>query len=273
MISDKNLKKYPQRAQGKLKLHFTEISGETNISHFYQSGSLKALLPKPSANHIEAILINTSGGLAGGDELLMSFETGPNTKTSITTQAAEKVYKSAKENSIVEVDVNVGENGYFFWCPQETILFHESRMKRTLNFQIRNSSKLLIVENIIFGRQNMGEQSISGQLVDRWRISRENKLVLAENFIFNEKKHLSGTATLGDNHCISTVIYASHDAENYLESTRALLNTDEVSGGASCWNYLLIARIAAKKPEMLKGILLLLLRLLSKDKLPRIWAS
>ena len=53
-----------QRARGTIDL----VIKNGKLERFYQSGSAKIFLPKTYNPTIEAILVNTAGGLTGGDE-------------------------------------------------------------------------------------------------------------------------------------------------------------------------------------------------------------
>ena len=59
----------PPRARG--ALHLT-AAGQSKIKNLFQQGSTRALFPR-RANGLECIIINTSGGLTGGDEFSNSI--------------------------------------------------------------------------------------------------------------------------------------------------------------------------------------------------------
>ncbi len=262
-----------QRARGFLEVSFVGVKGETTLSSLYQSGSLKALIPKSFRPGKEAIIINTGGGIVGGDQLSISICGGNDTETWITSQASEKVYKSIGDMSRVQIDLKVGDNSTLYWCPQELILFDRSKLSRTMNFNINNNSNLLIVENIVFGRLARGEISKNCYFFDQWRIKRDQKLVLAENFLFSGRDCLYGKANLGHNTCIGTVIYVSLQSEGYLKQVRRIMEQEKLNGGASCWNNCLVCRVAAEDPSIIKHFSTLLIKLISSHEraIPRVW--
>ena len=65
-MREKLNKQLLQRARGVIELAILE----GKLDRFYQSGSSKVFLPKTYAETIEAVLVNTAGGLAGGDEFV-----------------------------------------------------------------------------------------------------------------------------------------------------------------------------------------------------------
>ena len=82
----------PQRARGRLDLAFTHDGTTTRLDRFYQEGCLKARLPRGPG--VEAVALNISGGIVGGDALDTALELAPNAEATFTTQAAERIYRS-----------------------------------------------------------------------------------------------------------------------------------------------------------------------------------
>ena len=267
----KILNKY-QRAKGKLKLSFINSDTETSIYDLHQSGALKVLIPKAKSKHAEAVLINTGGGIVAGDSLSIEVTSYENTNTWITTQASEKVYKSNGELSLLETKINLGDDSILFWCPKETILFNNSKFKRNLDFNIKSSSKMLVIENIVFGRLASGELNADCYFFDQWRIKRDEKLIFAENFLFEDKKSMYRNTNLGEYRSLMNIMYISHDAKNYLNKMRNIISTGDLFGEASHWNDFISLRALAKNPIEFNKVIeqILILFVGKKSKIPRI---
>lgn len=267
----KSFKKY-QRAKGKLKLSFINSDAETSIYDLHQSGALKVLIPKAKSKHAEAVLINTGGGIVSGDSLSIEVTSYENTNTWITTQASEKVYKSNGELSLLETKINLGDDSILFWCPKETILFNNSKFKRNLDFNIKSSSKMLVIENIVFGRLASGELNADCYFFDQWRIKRDEKLIFAENFLFEDKKSMYRNTNLGEYRSLMNIMYISHDAKNYLNKMRNIISTGDLFGEASHWNDFISLRALAKNPIEFNKVIeqILILFAGEKSKIPRI---
>ena len=60
----------PQRAWGKGRLIAKTALGQSRIAELYQEGCAKIRLPKTFDASMEAVLINSSGGLTGGDRMV-----------------------------------------------------------------------------------------------------------------------------------------------------------------------------------------------------------
>ena len=65
------------RSGGILRLEFKRRGDATVLDRLYQSGCLKARLFRPEPRHCaEAVLLNTSGGVVGGDRLSHDIQLG-----------------------------------------------------------------------------------------------------------------------------------------------------------------------------------------------------
>ncbi len=103
------------------------------------------------------MLINTAGGLTGGDRMTSEAIVGDGCSAIVTTQACEKIYRSSGGSARITTSVAVGENAWLDWLPQETILFDGARLSRRLDADIAPGATLLLVEATIFGRSARGE--------------------------------------------------------------------------------------------------------------------
>jgi urease accessory protein UreH len=173
-----------QRARGRLALAFRHdaAAARTRIEKFYQEGCLKARLPHPAMPQIaEAITINISGGIAGGDSLASEIDIGPRAAVAITSQAAERVYRALDLlPAQLQTTINVGAGASLDYLPQECILFDGFALDRSLDIDLAGDADFLGVESIVFGRQAMGEAVHFGHLNDRITLRRNGVLLLQD---------------------------------------------------------------------------------------------
>ncbi|MEO1748825.1 MAG: urease accessory protein UreD, partial [Pseudomonadota bacterium] len=85
-----------QRAIGAGSLRTMQVSGKTRIADLYQKANAKIRVPRQHSNHLDAVLINTAGGLTGGDQLHWSMKAGAGTTTIVSTQACERIYRAQR---------------------------------------------------------------------------------------------------------------------------------------------------------------------------------
>jgi urease accessory protein len=87
-----------------------------------------SVAPVPPGSPLEAVIINTAGGLTGGDHMDWQFEAGEGARMSLTTQACEKTYKARATEARVSVQFRLQSGSSMAWLPQETILFDRARL-------------------------------------------------------------------------------------------------------------------------------------------------
>jgi urease accessory protein len=265
----------PQRTRGRAELAFREHAGATRVSVLYQEGSAKIRLPSPEpGGSPEAILINTAGGLTGGDRLSLGVRLEPTSRATVTTQAAERIYRAAgTEPARVEVSHAVGDRARLDWLPQETILFDRSALSRTLTIDLAADATFLGVESFVFGRSAMGETVHALSLRDSWRVRRHGRLVFADRFHLDgdASSILGGPATGRGAVATVTLLYVGADAEGLLETVRGTLAASPGESGASAWNGMLVARFLAPTGQSLRTAVIAAVSVLRSGPLPRIW--
>lgn len=176
----------PQRAEGRGHLAAKLFDGRTRIRELYQEGAAKIRLPDTFDASMEAVIINTAGGLTGGDRMDWSVDAGAGTHIDVTTQACEKIYKASAGIAEVATSITVGARARVDWLPQETILFDRAALFRRLDVDLDESAEFLAVEAVLLGRKAMGEAVVSGLFRDRWRIRRSGQLIHAEELRLSE---------------------------------------------------------------------------------------
>ncbi|THV21385.1 urease accessory protein UreD [Peteryoungia ipomoeae] len=261
-----------QRARGIGRLVTKSLGGRTRIAELYQEGAAKIRLPQSFTNELEAVTINTAGGITGGDAFDWGFRAGPGSFVTATTQACEKIYKAASGTGAVTTTIDVGAGAKFHWLPQESILFDRASLTRRLEVDLAADAEFLAVEAILLGRKAMGEAMRQGFVGDRWRIRREGRLLHAEDLrlsgdvaaITAAKSVLSGRVAF------ATVFYTGPLAEALLCPIRDRIG--ENLGGVSHWNGKLVARITADDGFALRKILIPVISALRGGaSVPKVW--
>ena len=254
-----------QRAKGCGRISVTSAG----LQCLYQEGCAKIRLPR--ADRLEAVLINSSGGLTGGDRLEWAAEAGDGGNLTLSTQACEKVYRARDGRAETHVSLTLGEDARLDWLPQETILFDGGALARRLDADLAPGARLLAVEAVILGRTAMGETVRSGELSDRWRIRREGRLVFADDLRIAGPMAAVGdrAPVLAGAKAFASILLVADDTARFLHPLRAALAE---SGGASAFDGKLFARVTAPDGFTLRQALLPALELLRDgEPLPRVW--
>ncbi|HLZ76498.1 urease accessory protein UreD [Phenylobacterium sp.] len=261
-----------QRAQGVGRIEVSAEGGRTRLRRLYQEGCGKILLPVDlAARSLEAVAINTSGGLTGGDQMAWRVAARAGGSLTVTTQACEKIYRARDGHAVVAVDLEVGAGARIDWLPQETILFDGAALTRTLQADLAADAALLVVEAVVLGRTAMGESVRRGALRDRWRIRREGRLVFADDLrLDGPVTDVAALApTLAGGKAFASLLLVADDAERLLAPIRAAIGS---AGGASAFGGKLFARIVAADGLSLRRALLPAIAALRDGAPPpRVW--
>lgn len=263
-----------ERARGEARLSFVSVKGKTQLAECFQSGSAKVLLPRTGDNSVkEAVLLNTAGGLTGGDHITYAVRGERGSNAVVSTQAAERIYRRVAGSVNVETEISVGAGAQLAWLPQETILFDRSALSRRLVADVAADATFLAAESIVLGRAAMGETAPRIAVTDGWRVRRNGKLVFADGFRLDGDATavMSGSATGGGASAVATVLLLSPEAEGSLEEARAEIENGQGEGGASAWNGMLVVRLAAPSGQILKNDLVALIERLRGKAMPRVW--
>ena len=270
-----------QRVNGRASLGVRMVGGRSRVAVLEQAGAAKIRLPASAGDPLEAILINTAGGMTGGDRLDWTISAGKGASVVATTQACEKAYRSAQGEAAVSTRLTVARGGHIAWLPQETIVYDRSALTRRIDADLEAGATALICEATIFGRQAMGETVGHASFRDAWRVRVAGRLVHAENLaltgevgaLLNRKAILDGATAM------ATVLLVSPGAETCLDRARSIAGEQ---GGVSAWRVggqddagigKLLARLVAKDGYDLRRRLVPLLELLNgQAPLPKVWS-
>jgi urease accessory protein len=261
------------RAFGSVAFSVKSVAGKTRRAEVHEAGSLRVRCPGAPAAELEAVLINTAGGVAGGDRFDLDIAAGKDTRLVVTTAAAEKVYRTLGPDAVISVKLDVAAGATLAWLPQETILFDRARLSRTIDVSVAADARLFLAEAIVFGRTGMGERVEEGALFDRWRVRRDGKLIYAESVCLDGAiaARLAEPAIAKGAIAIATVLIAPGD-DAAVEKVRAL--EDQFAGevGASAWNGIAAVRLCAPNGAALRHDLVHVMTAL-RGTLPRIWTN
>jgi urease accessory protein len=261
-----------QRTEGASRIAFKFERGGTRLDRLFQSGAAKIRLPLVEAGDpLQGVLINTAGGLTGGDRMSAEVTLGAKCHAVVTTQACEKIYRASSGNAETRTNLSLAENARLDWLPQETILFDGARLVRRLEADLATGAELLLVEATIFGRSARGETIRSGLFTDRWRVRREGRLIFADDLRFDwaDADLLNRSAVLAGTAAMATILFVTEEPARCLAALREILGD---AGGVSAWNGKLLARLTATTGAALRQSLIPVLAALRNGvSLPKFW--
>jgi len=261
-----------QRAQGEARGFFTRVGERTEPRRLFETGGLRWRFPR-SSRSCEAAIVNTGGGVAGGDSYRVSLELGEGAEVEATTPSAERIYRSDGPAAAVATRLSLGPGARLCWLPQETLMFEGARLERRLEAEMSGKASLLIAETVVFGRLAMGESRIDASLRDSWRLRRDGRVVFAdETRLERAGAALERGAVGAGARALATIVAASPNIEARLPFLRAALETESggVEAGASAFDALIVARLVSPSPSRLRAALFAAIVALGGGK-PRLW--
>jgi urease accessory protein len=262
------------RAIGRVALAAKWAEGATRRGRVHEQGAWRLRCPGPAAGELEAMIVNTAGGMAGGDRLALDFAVGTGARLLVTSAAAEKVYRTLGSETVITAKLEVAAGGELAWLPQETILFDRARLRRTIEVDLAPDAHLLLAEAVILGRSGMGETVTEGLWLDRWRVRRSGTLLHAETVRLdgNVAAKLAQAAVAKGGVAMATVLCVPGD-EAIVAAARAAGQNCRGEVGASAWNGLAVVRLVAADGASLRHDLASILRTIRGGRLPRLWLN
>lgn len=257
----------PQRSCGLARASFAQSRGRPGLRALRQQGSAKLIVLPGS----EAVFLNTSGGLTGGDRLSYALDIGPGCRVTATTQTAERIYRSAEGRADISVEMTLGAGAHLDWVPQETILFDRSAARRRTTITLAEGATCLFAESIILGRPAMGEVLRETAFQDLRLVQRGPLPLHQEPFTLDAARLASGKAGLAGARAFASVALIAPDAPDRLPPLRAALDGFGTIAAASALPGRLVLRLMAADGWPLRRHLAHLIQLLRPGPLPRVW--
>ena len=265
-----------QRAVGRVAFEAMFLNGRTRPMRIEESGSMRIRLPRGEGAGLDAVLVNTAGGIACGDRFSVGIEARAGAAVTVATPAAEKIYRSDGPLAEFAVGLALGAKARLDWLPQESILFDTARLARRLDVRMEEDARLTLFEAVVFGRGAREERMTNGFFEDRWRIRRGGRLVYADTLrLEGPIADLLQRPGVGNGaRALATLIHVAPDAEARLDAAReCLVPVDGCEAAASAWNGLLAVRFCAVTIEALRAAAIPFLLTFRGEPLPRVWLS
>jgi urease accessory protein len=261
-----------QRARAEARGSFARVGKRTEPERLFETGGLRWRFPR-SSSPCEAAIVNTGGGVAGGDSYSVSLTLGDGAEVEATTPSAERIYRSDGPAASIATRLVLKPRAQLFWLPQETLMFEGARLERRLDLDTSGEAAFIVAETVVFGRLAMGESRIEATLRDSWRVRRDGRLVFAdETRIDHAGATLERKAVGRGARALATIVAFAPNIEARLPDLRATLDAagSDVENGASVVDGLLVVRLLAASFDQLRAALIASIVALGGRK-PRLW--
>jgi len=247
-----------QRASGVGRVVLAGSAAGTRLVEEYQKFPVRVMFPAIAGRSAkEAVIVNSSGGVAGGDRLEFEVVALDNAEVAVTSQAAEKIYRAIDEPARISTQLRAYGNAKLAWLPQETIIFDQARVRRRTEIDIYEQSELMALEWLVLGRAAYGEEISGGLISESWRIRLDGRLIWADDFHVEGDTfaQLHRKALLSKFKAMATLIYHGPDVDKRLQIMRSIAMSLQCQCVATAVGSLIIVRAAAVTSfELRKGL-------------------
>ncbi|MFZ9013391.1 MAG: urease accessory protein UreD [Alphaproteobacteria bacterium] len=270
-VSDDQL----QRSHGAARLAFANRDNRNSIVERYASAPVRILTPSVQGGIPEAVLANTSGGIAGGDTSHVDILVAQNAQALVTGQAAEKIYRSIDMPASIRTVIKIEDGSTLEYLPQESILFDGAKLNRAVNISLGARSCLLLSEMFVLGRWAMNEDFTRGIFLDRWSIDVAGQPIWREGLrVEGGLSSLRSSLGFANARALATIFYAGANAAEVLGLARDVIGP---MGGATIVRGMLVVRMLGNEAGLLKqqlGEIISIIRAAALGRpaeVPRVW--
>ena len=245
----------PQRVDGRSRL---VVRSGSRIGTAYQRTPCRILFPRTDfTGSLQAVLLNTAGGLTGGDRLRQEVIVESGAAATVTSQAAERIYRSDDGVAAIDTELTVCDGARLEWLPQETIAFDQCGLSRTTRLDLTGDCRAFALEWRVLGRKAHGEVVRRAGIADRWHVRRDGRLIWADGLrldgairaIVDSPSQLAGSTAL------ATLLCSAPDTTGLRDRARDVLAGFEgsgVLGGATLVDGLMLCRVLGRDGDALR---------------------
>src|ERR1700730_10815041 len=134
------------RAVGRIAFEARANCGITRRWRVREEGPLRLRCPGAPSPELEAVIVNTAGGVVGGDRFELDVRVPSGARVIVTSAAAEKIYRSPGAPARLDEKLKRAPGGPPAGLPQETILFTGARLNRNVHIDIADGARLIFAE-------------------------------------------------------------------------------------------------------------------------------
>ena len=170
--------------QGCLKLAF-ERQGRRTVQTYASATSPWHVFPPSELDDSGCAyvwLVNTSGGLVGGDQVSMEATLAADCHVLVTTPSATRVYRTLDAPVEQKICLSVGPNARLEWVPEVTIPFAGSKLRQTIHVQLAGGATALVWDAMASGRVARDERWAFAMFENEIRITTASGASVVERF-------------------------------------------------------------------------------------------
>ena len=263
------------RADVEVSIACSARDRRTRLASLTERGGYRAKFPHQHGRMLEAVIVNSGGGVAGGDSVKLSASADVDARLTVSTATAERIYRSLGPATTIDVRLTAAAGATLAWLPQPTILFSGARLDRRFEVDLAADARLILAETFVFGRIASGEIMGDGAVHDRWRLRRDGRLAFAETTRIdgNLASLLDRATVAGAARAMALIVIAAPDAEDMRDPVREALSACGADHGVSTRNGLLVIRALASGLDAVHDVTRRAVEVAMDGSVPRAWAG
>lgn len=181
-------------------IEFKHINSNTVLTEQYSVKPLKIINPKASLNCCFCMLTNYGGGFVQGDTIVLDISCGDNTNSIVSSQANTRIYESSGIACKQEINADIRKNAFHVFINDPLVLHKGGSFNQKTTYKLSNSATLLLVDWIVAGRTENGEQYEFKEYTSDTTILIDDKPILRDKFQLSPfDMDIHSPALLGNN--------------------------------------------------------------------------
>lgn len=249
----------PYRKTSQLNIRTGNQDGKTVIDDVYFTAPFKITRPfYEKDGTLRIMVIAVSAGILEGDIQEININALEGSRTVITSQSYEKIYKMKVHDAKRNTSIHVSKNAFLKYIPLPTIPFADSAFSSTTNIELEDSSSKFIMSEIITcGRYMRGERFQYKYYKSLVNITNKDKLLYRDNTIFKPKEFAMDSIGMFENytHLANILIFNLNLDDDTIEQIRKIIDEFKIEGGVSyTWSKDIVIRILGNNSQFLEGI-------------------
>jgi urease accessory protein len=161
------------------------------------------------------MMLNTSGGMVGGDRLRTFVEIGPQASAVLITASATKAYRTTGAAAIQETAIRIGPGAMLEYLPDHLIPHPGAVVHQSLRVEMAASSRAIVYDAIAAGRIGRGEHWAFRELRTETTLVRGNRpLYLGRSRITPKLQPLTQLGWTQDFNYLASIIIVGETADD-----------------------------------------------------------
>jgi len=198
--------------RGRMELTFAQQDGRTILRDAYCEVPFKVTRLLAHAPVAHLILMHSTAGLFGGDELECSIRVEKGARVRITQQSATKIHPSEDRIAVQRTKVFVEHGAQLQLYLEPIIPFADSRLRQETQLNVEPGGRLSYWEAFMTGRVGRGEAWQFRELASETKLVCGGRLVYLDRFRLVPGNPRRSTWTMGNSGYTGLGLHVGEDA-------------------------------------------------------------